>query len=330
MAKSNIYGGKEEREFYGRKLKVIREESNITQKEMAEKLNCTPSVISKLEKGDVVDIERYAELYALCLKYLDFEEKPELNSNSKNYNKALAKKYKEELEQFFDNYINISTYAIPDTNAIENNPRIIEELLGGDKPKYHKVFVPDIVITELEYRKKYRTMLQEKEIAKVVNLISENPQIITIETDRRIFGNHDDRIIDVAKTIVKDYNCKIHIITNDKGFKAKQKINSDISIIRLSEFMQGRYSVQNMMGLYQIDRATSNYEKQKGVNMRAYLPNGKTLITSTLANKKLSDEEAIAKIKWLCENGADINQRESSGNFFPPLTIAIQQNEKAF
>ena len=81
--------------------------------------------------------------------------------------------------------------------------------------------------------------------------------------------------------------------------------------------MQGRYSVQNMMGLYQIDRATSNYEKQKGVNMRAYLPNGKTLITSTLANKKLSDEEAIAKIKWLCENGADINQRESSGNFFP-------------
>lgn len=107
-------------------------------------------------------------------------------------------------------------------------------------------------------------MLQEKEIAKVVNLISENPQIITIETDRRIFGNHDDRIIDVAKTIVKDYNCKIHIITNDKGFKAKQKINSDISIIRLSEFMQGRYSVQNMMGLYQIDRATSNYEKQKG------------------------------------------------------------------
>lgn len=328
MAKSNIYGGKEEREFYGRKLKVIREESNVTQKEMAEKLNCTPSVISKLEKGDVVDIERYAELYALCLKYLDFEEKPELNSNSKNYNKALAKKYKEELEQFFDNYINISTYAIPDTNAIENNPRIIEELLGGDKPKYHKVFVPDIVITELEYRKKYRTMLQEKEIAKAVNLISENPQIITIETDRRIFGNHDDRIIDVAKTIVKDYNCKIHIITNDKGFKAKQKINSDISVIRLSEFMQGRYSVQNMMGLYQIDRATSNYEKQKGVNMRAYLPNGKTLITSTLANKKLSDEEAIAKIKWLCENGADINQRESSGNFFPPLTIAIQQKRK--
>lgn len=38
MAKSNIYGGKEEREFYGRKLKVIREESNITQKEMAENL----------------------------------------------------------------------------------------------------------------------------------------------------------------------------------------------------------------------------------------------------------------------------------------------------
>lgn len=67
-------------------------------------------------------------------------------------------------------------------------------------------------------------MLQEKEIAKAVNLISENPQIITIETDRRIFGNHDDRIIDVAKTIVKDYNCKIHIITNDKGFKAKQKL----------------------------------------------------------------------------------------------------------
>lgn len=153
-SKGNIYGGKEEREFYGRKLKVIREESNVTQKEMAEKLNCTPSVISKLEKGDVVDIERYAELYALRLKYLDFEEKPELDSNSKNYNKALAKKYKEELEQFFDNYINISTYAIPDTNAIENNPRIIEELLGGDKPKYHKVFVPDIVITELEYRKK--------------------------------------------------------------------------------------------------------------------------------------------------------------------------------
>lgn len=97
---------------------------------------------------------------------MDFEEKPELNSNSKNYNKALAKKYKEELEQFFDNYINISTYAIPDTNAIENNPRIIEELLGGDKPKYHKVFVPDIVITELEYRKNTALCFRKRKLPK--------------------------------------------------------------------------------------------------------------------------------------------------------------------
>lgn len=328
MAKTVNSESKDERVFYGKKLRAIREKANVSAKEMAAMLNVTPPTITKLEKGDVVDIERYAEQYALHLKLLDFEEVPELDSKSHRYNPKLAEKYQAELEAFFEKYINISTYAIPDTNVIEANPRIIEELLGGEMPKYRKVFVPDTVITELEYRKKYRSLLQEKEIAKAVNLISESPQVITIEADRRIYGNHDDRIIDVAKRIVKEYNCRIHIITDDKGFKAKQKINSNISVIRLEEFIIGRYNLENMLGLYQIDKAVSDFVKPNGVNMRAYLPNGQTLITSTVANKALSTDQKIAKIQWLIENGADVDQRESSGNFFPALTIAIQQKDK--
>lgn len=328
MAKTDKTEGKEERVFYGSKLRAIREEANVSAKEMAAMLNVTAPTITKLEKGDVVDIKRYAELYALHLKFMDFEQAPELDPKNPKYNKELAEKYKAELAIFFDQYVNISTYALPDTNVIEANPKIIEELLGGDIPKYRKVFIPDTVITELEYRKKYRSLLQEKEIAKVINLISESPDVITIEADRRIYGNHDDRIIDVAKRVVKEYNCRIHIITDDKGFKAKQKINSDISIIRLEEFIKGRYNVENMLGLHQLDRAISDYIKPKGVNMRAYLPNGRTLITSTVANDSLSTDQKIEKIRWLCENGADIDQRESSGNFFPALTIAIQQKDK--
>lgn len=124
---------------------------------------------------------------------------------------------------------------------------------------------------------------------------------------------------------MQDFNCRIHIITDDKGFKAKQKINSDISVIRLSEFIQGRYNIENMVGLYQIDKALSDFIKPEDVNMKAYLPNGKTLITSALTDDRLTEEMKIIKIRWLFENGADINQRESTGNFFPPISIAIQQ-----
>ena len=323
MAIKKAHHDKEELIFYGRKLKALREKANLTQKEMAERLGYTPSVITKLEHGEVKDIDSYAERYALELKYLDFDEEPERDPNKLGYNKAIVEKYEDQLKEFFEQYIHIATYAVPDTNAIEGNPRIIEELLQ----KYHKVFVPDTVITELEYRKKFRTLLQNKEISKAVNTIGYEPRVITIDANRKLNGNNDDKIIDVAKRVTENYNCRIHIITDDKGFKAKQKINSDISIIRLSEFIQDRYNIENMFGLHQIDEATDNFVKPQGVNMKAYLPNGNTLITSAIRNEHLTYEMKIKKIKWLCDNGADINQRECSDNFFPPLTIAIQQKK---
>ena len=108
-----------------------------------------------MEHGQVKDIDTYAELYARHLKYLGFDEKPELDPYKAGYDKEAAENYRTRLKEFFEQHIHIATYAIPDTNAIENNPHIIEELLQ----KYPKVFVPDTIITELEYRKKYRTLL---------------------------------------------------------------------------------------------------------------------------------------------------------------------------
>ena len=64
---------------------------------------------------------------------------------------------------------------------------------------------------------------------------------------------------------------------------------------------------------------------QEEVN--AYLPDGNTLIISVVRDKTKPFLQRKAKILWLIDYGADVNKRDCSRRYFPPLSHAIQAND---
>ncbi len=61
--------------------------------------------------------------------------------------------------------------------------------------------------------------------------------------------------------------------------------------------------------------------------INAFLADGNTLIISVVRNRSHSLAQRKAKIKWLIDNGADVNKRDCKHRYFPPLTHAIQMND---
>ncbi|WP_419578496.1 ankyrin repeat domain-containing protein [Ruminococcus sp.] len=61
--------------------------------------------------------------------------------------------------------------------------------------------------------------------------------------------------------------------------------------------------------------------------INAFLADGNTLIISVVRNRKHSLTQRKSKIKWLIENGADVNKRDCKHRYFPPFTHAIQMND---
>ena len=63
---------KEHAVFVGR-LKKARQETGMTQAQVAKKLSCTQSYISKVESGelkiDVVELQRFAKIYGKDIRY---------------------------------------------------------------------------------------------------------------------------------------------------------------------------------------------------------------------------------------------------------------------
>ena len=61
--------------------------------------------------------------------------------------------------------------------------------------------------------------------------------------------------------------------------------------------------------------------------VNAYLPDGNTLLISAVRNKKIPFEQRKEKIRWLLKNKADINKRDNSRRYFPPLSHAVQMGD---
>ena len=283
--------------FIGRRLAELREKNGLSQHELAEKIGCDPTVISKVESGKRKKIKNHVDEYIQAMKCS---------------------------REMADEIMRAVKIAVPDTSALLYNARLIDDLCE----KYDKVVVPDIIIKELQNIKDKKQGKKSRQAWQILRSISEDKRIVRYSCDNELHEKNDIKIIAAVKRAVNEFGCGADIITNDTDYSALLKGDEDIKAIHVKDFIQIHHNITNMLGLDELDHTYlddySELTVPTGVDINEYLPNGNTLIISTIRNNRASLSRKKKKIEWLIKNGADINKRDRSERYFPPITHTIQ------
>lgn len=218
--------------------------------------------------------------------------------------------------------------AIPDTSALFLNPQLIDEL----NEEYSKVIIPKVVVDELDTIKNRNSGSLGRKAWEIIRGISYGPRTISKSyTGDPSEKNADCRIIHIAQEASEEYHCKVEIITNDTDYSAYLKGNDSVVALHLREYMATKQLLLNAACISAIDSFyADSYDSctiPKEDEINAYLTDGNTLIISAVRNKSVPVEQRKAKIRWLLEHKADINKRDNSRRYFPPLSHAIQMGD---
>lgn len=292
------------KEFLCRRLKDLREKNGFSMEKTAKCLNkANKSSISRVESGKT----SYNSLVELAKEYCKLFGLDSIQTKRFLWGDKIV---------------------VVDTSALISNPQLIDEL----NKEYSKVVIPKIVIDELNNIKNRRKGSLSKKAWEIIRDIGIGSNIIKREyTGNPNEKNNDLKIIDIAKNVSNEFGSKVDIITNDADYSAYLKGNEVISSLHLYEYLATKQEIVNMSKIKEIDNYfSSNYDKVQSPTLQevnAYFDNGNTLIISTIRNKKHSFEEKKEKIKWLIANGADVNKRDCSHRYFPPISHAIQMND---
>lgn len=285
--------------FIGRRLAELREKNGLSQQDLAKKIGCDPTVISKIESGKRKKIRNHVDEYIQAMKCP---------------------------KEMADEIMRAVKIAVPDTSALLYNARLIDDLCD----KYDKVVVPDVIIKELQCIKDKKQGKNSRQAWEILRSISEDKRIFRYSCDNELRDKNDIKIIDAVRRAVDEFGCGADIITNDTDYSALLKGDDEISAIHVKDFIQIHYNITNMLGLDYLDQTYlddySDFKIPAGVDINEYLPNGNTLIISAIRNNKVNITKKKKKIEWLIKNGADVNKRDRSERYFPPLTHSIQIN----
>ncbi len=301
-----------EMKFLGGRMKQLREKNGIKSLEsMRELLTASgkeeyrvdnKSTLSRSESGSAGEktIVKWAKAYCAVFGYSE-----------------------KQTEQFLRG----DKIAVPDTSALLKNPQLIDEL--GEE--YNIVVIPDVVIRELSGIKNSSSGKLEKNAREIIKGIGYGDRVIEMNYNGDKSIVNDEQIIAVAKTAAEKYGCEVQIITDDADYSAFLKGDEAVTALRLREYMITKQKLVNMKGLVELDNYYaddySDLAAPDKYEINAFLPDGNTLIISAIRNQSHSFEQRKAKIKWLIDNGADVDKRDCYHRYFPPLTHAIQMNE---
>lgn len=301
--------------FLCARLKELREKNNCSMEELANKINILDNIpigedgkrhgmnkssISRAESGKITE--------------------KTLEAMAKNYCRVFGLNEKQT-----DQFLRGERIAIPDTSALLKNPQLIDEL----NREYSRVVIPKVVIDELNSIKNKDSGHLGRRAWEVIRGIGYGDRTIRMDyTGKPVEDNNDCRIICIAQDATDKYHCRVDIITDDTDYSAYLKGHDSVKAVHLREYMATRQELVNMEKLSRIDRyyadSYENCEAPTAKEANAYLPNGNTLIISAVRNRAISVEKRKEKIRWLLECGADINKRDSSRRYFPPLSHAVQ------
>lgn len=318
-----------ESNIFGINIKRYRKEAGMTQEVLAEKAHMQRSTISKYEKGVLTPTLDNLE---------EIEKALELKSGT------LAQK---------------AAIAIPDTSALMKNKRLINLLLED----YSLVVIPDIVIIELSgfknlkinYHSKPKDKRNKKLASQVMSMIEEylikyknkviksNTKHYDVSKNNGV-SERDQRIVELAKDIKKRYSRIVDIIHEDKDIPLLA--DDSINTLRLETYMARRFNMEsNYKALLDLDLEFDRLDRYDMIvselDLNAYLPNGMTLLISTI---RCNDPEKVeerggqiipepkiqAKIKFLLENGADVNKTDCHQYCHTPLEHCIERYNPNF
>lgn len=316
-------------EFLSQRLKELREKNGYTLEEMAVKIGAdeggiapNKSSLSRAEAGKTTDKTLIEMAYKYC--------------------RAL-KMTEEETEQFLRG----KRIAVPDTSALVLNPQLIEQL----NAEYSLVIIAGVVVTELtkiknNYNGRYQPSTSKRawEVLNSIHygerIVKKDPQASVPDPD-----DHDAIIIQIAREASAEYHCQVEIITNDTDFSAALKGDKDVMALHLKEYMANKFNLVNMERLIRIDNYYaddySDAEEPNENEIRAYLPDGNTLLISCVRRTNVPMEQRKTKIRWLIEideryHGTAIKAgkmpplvdlRDRKDKYFPALTHSIQLNK---
>ena len=300
------------------RLKELREKNDCIMEDMAEKIN----ILEKIPIGP--DGKRHGMNKSSISRV-------EAGKTTKKTLIDMAKKYCEVFgmnEEQTEQFLRGESVAVPDTSALLKNTQLIDEL----NKEYAKVVIPKVVIDELDVIKNNYSGRLGKKAWEVIRGISYGERIIRMDyTDDGVEMNADSRIINIAQMASDKYHCKVDIITDDTDYSAYLNGHDSISAVHLREYMATKQELLNMLKLIRIDNyfgdSYENCEVPTDEEVNAYLPNGNTLIISAVRNRSVPFEQRKKKIIWLMENNADIDKRDNSRRYLPPISHAIQMND---
>lgn len=216
--------------------------------------------------------------------------------------------------------------AIPDTSALLRNSQLIDEL----NKEYSKVVIPKVVVDELDnIKNRHTNNTLAKKAWEVMRGISYGDKTILIAyAGDNPNLNNDCRIIWIAREASKRYNSKVDIITEDTDYSAYLKGDDSVSALPLKDYMKTKQTLVDMDRMKHFDSLyLDSYEGIEAPNseeINGYLSDGNTLIISAIRFKGATPEQRKKKIKWLIENGADVNKRDCNRRYFPALSHAVQ------
>lgn len=296
-------------EFLRKRMIELREKNHKSQSEMAELLVVNKSTLSRVESGNsgYKTILEYARMYCDKLDVTD-QDRETLMRGEK--------------------------VVVTDTSALLKNIQLIDQL----SKEYSKVIVPQIVIDELDIIKDHSPQALASRAWQIIRSIGSNQNVIAMEYDGDNSGDINDKIIiAIAEAAAEQFHCPVDIITYDAGFAARLSGRETIQALFLENYMASKREFSDIDSLKKLDEYyADSYENVREVlgipalskdDINAYLANGYTLIISAVRNKKPPLKQRIAKIRWLIEHGADVNRRDCSKYYFPPLSHAIQKND---
>lgn len=303
---------KKEMQFLGGRMKQLREKNSVkTLEAMRELLTNSKndnyrvdhkSTLSRAESGNEGEktIIKWAKAYCDVFGYSE-----------------------KQTEQFLRG----GKIALPDTSALLKNPQLVDEL--GEE--YNIVVIPDVVIRELDGIKNLNSGALGKKAWEIIRGIGYGERVVKMDYkgDRSI--EKDEQIIIVARTAAEKYECEVQIITDDADYSAFLKGDETVIALHLREYMITKQKLVNMKGLVELDKYYaddySDIEAPDRDEINAFLPDGNTLIISTVRDRNHSFVQRKEKIKWMISHGADVNKRDCKQRYFPPLTHAIQIND---
>ena len=125
--------------LFNEKLKKIRKENELTQEELAEKLNVSRQAITKWESGDgTPDIENLKQISILFNTTID-----ELIKEEKNLTSAMKEKYSytQELEIEHTKHFDINISKIYKLNILPNDEEKVKlEILSNEEENLEETF----------------------------------------------------------------------------------------------------------------------------------------------------------------------------------------------